>query len=236
VVLLPIQVAFKNRLALTTGENPERIKIMKASFKSTRRFLSILAIVGSLSLTGETGALSQLSASFEFDESGNGYLSGPDLLPQFLPFTMATEPISGMTTLRYTLPAYVNGVPFQPASGTLYIYDSSGSELSDLIVFDTQYLYFFSQLEPGETPELADVPELPTIIYANPEATGNALEIDLGGGNMEANYVSLLGGPGSTFARIVDYTFISSEVPEPGAGAIITVGLFLMLKRRRRIR
>jgi len=211
---------------------------MKASFKSTRRFLSILAIVCSLSLTGGTGALAQLSASFELDESGNGYLSGPDLLPQFLPFTMATEPISGMTTLRYTLPAYVNGVPFQPASGTVYIYDSSGSGLSDLIVFDAQYLYFFSQLEPGETPELADVPAFPAIIFSNPKGTGNAdaLEIDLGGGNMGANYVPLLGGPGSTFAGIVDYTFISSEVPEPGAGAIITVGLFLMLKRRRRIR
>ena len=85
----------------------------------------------------------------------------PPLPPPPFPvgYSTATDPLSGIATLRYTLP-HGGQTP-----GDLYLTDSNSGSISDLIRFDGQgNVFFFSLKEPGQTSfSLADVDALPAL-------------------------------------------------------------------------
>ena len=124
--------------------------------------LSLLSLVSSRASAQVTNVL--------FDEYGNGFVNGVSL-----PFSVTTEPLSSIATLRYVL-------PFMVRPGDLFLTEgvTNPPTYSDLIRFDnisttagnlTGAIYFFSDLpEPNEIPvPLADVGVPP------PNAASNAI-------------------------------------------------------------
>jgi len=148
------------------------------------------------------------------DEFGNGYITPS------LPFaySMAVEPISGLSTLRYTL-------PFNGVAGDVRL-QSTGGALSDLLRFDgAGHVWFFSDITDGGTISLADVAIFPT--PGTPSAT--LLEQQ----NGETLYIPNGLDPGYKATGPVAYRFIT-EVPEPAAIALIGLGAGLLCFRRSR--
>jgi hypothetical protein len=167
------------------------------------------------------------------DENGNGRITGlsgfglPD--PYTLPYTMALEPISGLTTLCYTLPTSVT-------LGDIFLTEPGPAgqiEISDLIRFSGNNMYFFSDRTPGELGpfDLADVgvpapdPTRPTryLPEIGPEGNNGAFYQPLTASDPGFAAVA----PGS-----VGYNFIS-DVPEPNSLALLGLaGVAVLLRKR----
>jgi hypothetical protein len=176
--------------------------------QSTTRQLGILVVFGLLALVA--GKVS--AASIQFDENGNGGL----------PWTMATEPASGMTTLVYTL-------PFRVVPGDLVITDTNTTiPTSDIIRFDnnssTGLAYFFSDPpEPNELPvPLADK-GLPTLSASNSIVYLSEVGPE---GNDGVTYAPAAGGPGSDLGgTTVTYTIVSDGTAAPEPSTFVLLGV-----------
>jgi hypothetical protein len=171
---------------------------------------------------------------YTLDESGNGFfqVAGTGPIPLFilsLPGTVAQDPFSGLSTLRYNVPATTS-------AGDLLIYDDAAqTSLSDIIRFDGQgHLFFFSKLQPGETPQLADIAQLPAPLTQFP--TVSMTETNVGFGGLGVGYFP----PDSTFLPGSDANpkefLIISEVPEPATAFLLLLGAGLFLVRQLRLR
>jgi len=154
------------------------------------------------------------------DENGLGYIT-PSLPFQY---NVAPEPVSGLTTLVYTL-------PFAGVAGDVLVDESSGSQLSDVLRFDgLGHLYVFSDNGDG-VDSLADLSGLPPVILPNP--AGPLVESGVEGGFQDVYYIPTANQPGYKAAGPVAYHFIS-DVPEPGSLAMILLGGGSLLVFRKR--
>ena len=178
----------------------------------------VLAIIGVTSMLSTAAVFSQNLLTV--DELGHGTFVTNSLPPAVI----AVEPFSGIATLRYTL-------PFLGTAGDVVLLDTVGGIVStnDLLRFDGQgHLFFFSDREPNDpNPDPADVGVPPVSGF-------QAVFIQEVGpeGNNGATYLPGPGGPGADPANPI-YHFIS-DVPEPGALALSTVGGILLLVLRAR--
>ena len=167
------------------------------------KVVRILAAVGIAFLLTLMTAFGQ----FSFDENGNGFgPSGP------ISGFMSTDPYSGVLTLTYTL-------PFGATSGDVILIDAETSEISDVLRFGGNHLWFFS--DPGDE-DMADV-GLPQAI--EPNNAGPFPETGVEGGFRDVVWAPAPGSnqPGDPgFA--VTYQFIS-DVPEPST--VMLLGLSL---------
>jgi hypothetical protein len=152
------------------------------------------------------------------DELGNGSISTGGGPPTPLPFGLAVDPFSGITTLMYTL-------PFPVTIGDVTLVKIGGEGDSDRLRFESgTSLFFFSLIDDGEPPGLADtVPALPLPIQAN-----NFLTTEIGpeGNDGLFGYTPTGVQPGG--GPPVQYNFIS-DVPEPSSLALGSLGLALTL-------
>ena len=176
-----------------------------------------------LVVTSAVAVTSSFGQVLTFDENGNssGGPAGP------LPFSVAPDPISGIPTLVYTLPVAVT-------PGDVLVSELATSQTnSDLLRFQGNHLWVFSDSEPGEHLDLADVPVIPPPSTNFPVA-GTFPEIGPEGNNGIV-YTPLAGQPGFLTGGQLTYHFIS-DVPEPASLALLGFGSLVVLMARRYIR
>ena len=120
------------------------------------RRLTVL-IAGVLALTAVSATSVFATNIISLDELGNLKVDG--VASQG---TIARDPISNIFTLSYTL-------PFAGNMGDVVLTETPGSGVaSDILRFPGNgHVYFFSDLEAGETIDLADQPNMPTPITPN---------------------------------------------------------------------
>jgi hypothetical protein len=162
-------------------------------------------------------ARAQPGPMWTVDENGPAVLSGP--IVGYSNGAYKLDPLSGMVGWYYQTP------PSTPGDVVL-LEQAAGGPLSDLLRFDGQGVFFFSDLEPGElNPDKADVPVMP--IPINPVVLQ-----EIGPeGNNGALYFPNQGMPGfdqSGQLPGLGYNFISDAVPEPGSAALL-VGAAVLL-------
>jgi hypothetical protein len=160
-----------------------------------------------------------------FDENGHGTVNG-----QPLGFTVGPDPTGGILSspvLMYTLP-----FDTQPGDVSLLEPASPNAPISDVIRFfeptpggPTSLLIFYSDFEPTEQLDLADV-GLPTSA-----GTFTIAETGLEGNNgavwvpsLPEPGTPLLGGPVTGTAQ---YNIIS-DIPEPGEGGLLLAGVIVL--------
>jgi hypothetical protein len=164
------------------------------------------------------------------DEYGAGApqlsLANRPAVRQFLPppppppfpagYSVATDPISGIVTLRYTL---MHG---GQTPGDLYLTELDSGAISDIIRFDGQgNVFFFSLKKPGQTSfSLADVDTLPAL------SANNLGHVEVAGEHNIGNvlYPSALSQPGydPLYNGTLAYNIIS-DVPERNISAFTTL-------------
>ena len=186
-----------------------------------KQLTKVLAVFATASTIAVTAALGQ--PLITLDEFGKGFFNGAPLQS-----SIQTEPLSNIPTLAYNLP--FPGVP-----GDVLLNEPSGV-LSDILRFDGNgHVFFFSEREPNDIPPFdpADVGQFPPPV-AGLQAV-NLLENGPEGSN-GAFYNPTGGLPGDNTVG-ANYHFIS-DVPEPGAGLLISVGggLLWLLRSRRQNR
>jgi len=186
-----------------------------------RKSTKILFAFGVASALCATTTFGQLV--FSFDENGNG--TGPTSGP--LPFAKAIDPVSGITTLSYTL-------PFPVAPGDVLLFEGTNSTVfSDIVRFggvNHNQVFFFSETEAGEPPDLADVPTLP-----QPQAGAVSLTEVGPEGNNGATWGPPLGSgaPGDPGPSVGPAVYqIVSDIPEPAGLALAALAGGLLLARR----
>ena len=180
--------------------------------------LAIFTIISTLAVP----AFCQNGPLLTLDELGNMTINGA---PQ-PPGTIAQDPFSGIFTLSYQL-------PFIGIRGDVLLSEPNPvpPPLSDVLRFDGNFhVFFFSERETSDTSPFdpADVNQFPgpfpgpsvNLVETGPEGNNGAFYIP---GN----------GPGGDPSNPT-YHFIS-DVPEPGAGLLLSLGggLLWILKNRR---
>jgi hypothetical protein len=167
--------------------------------------------------------------SFTFDENGNGQItttSGSTNLPYYL----ATDPVSGQTTLFYDLLPFTDGLVY----GDLRVHQLGGSV--DIVRFGqlqngTQGAFVFSD---AGGPDLADTGTPPLWFDATTGFPFDLAEVDLGGGKFGVSYHPDSGHAGYQTGNpdTVTYNFIS-DTPEPATYLVTALGLLLLSRRKR---
>ena len=166
---------------------------------AVKRNLRVAVFMGVVAASA-TAALGQVGQMITLDESGNGYITPS----QPFAFTSATEPISGITTLRYTL-------PFAGNAGDVVLLETPAGAISDVLRFDGQsHVYFFSDNSDG-VDSLADVGLPSTLITPNV----TLLEQGPEGGFQYVLYTPGASDPGFKAASPGTTYEIISDVPEP---------------------
>ena len=184
--------------------------------KTIKKTFGIAACIGILAASATS--VFAFGVILTIDESGNAYLTPSQLFP----YTMGTDPISGMNTLEYTL-------PFAGVAGDVLLQEPGGSQTSDVLRFDGNFhVYFFSELEAGQA-QLADVGLPAAFITPNVTVAESGTE----GAFTYANYTPSATGPGANPGTTY---YIISEVPEPSVMLLggLGGGLLLLLNLRRR--
>jgi hypothetical protein len=190
--------------------------------KTFKTLIGFAASIGILAVSSTS--VFGLGAILTMDEQGNAYITSS----QPFPYTIGTDPNSGINTLEYTL-------PFAGVAGDVLIQEAVGGPLSDVLRFDgNSHVYFFSDNADG-VDSLADS-GLPTVFSAN--AAGPFLETGTEGGFQNYLYTPSATGPGAVGNGSVYIYNIISDVPEPGSMLLSGLGggLLLFLKSRRQAR
>jgi len=186
----------------------------------------VLAVAGTLNLIA-TAVSGQVLGPFPnetwyIDENGPALLNdGP--LVGYSNGHYQVDPISGIQGWYYNLGGTNVNVP-----GDVILLEPQAppGTVSDLLRFDGNGVYFFSDLEPDETnPDKADVPVIPQAI--NP-----VVLTEVGPeGNNGVLYIPVSGQPGCDTSGVlpgIRYNIIS-DVPEPGATTLLLSGAILWL-------
>lgn len=144
-------------------------------------------------------------------------------IPRLTQARMAADPISGITTLQYTLS------DSGQTAGDLFLTQPGTGTVEDILRFDGQgHLFFFSLIQPGQTVlSLADVPSLPPLL--NNQASQ---EIVVPNGVLGNEYVPAPGQPG--YWNGFGYGILV-DVPEPSAFTLIILAFALVLPARTRL-
>lgn len=159
---------------------------------------------------------------YTLDERGAGTLTVLSNTTT-LSFTVAPEPISGISTLVYTLPSVT-------APGDILLQEVPGGPPSDILRFDGQgRVFFFSDGIDG-IDGLADVLQLPAPIAPNLMFMEVGPE---GGLNGYWGYTPVAGQPGFDPTKPGAVFNFISDVPEPTATALAGLGGLLMVLRLR---
>jgi len=167
--------------------------------------------------------------TWDIDENGPALLNNGPLVG-YSNGQYQVDPVSGMVGWYYLL-----GGTNMNVAGDVVLLESQApaGTVSDLLRFDGNGVYFFSDLEPNETnPDKADVPVIPqpmspVVLYeVGPEGNNGVL------------YIPGPGQPGYDISGIlpgIRYNIIS-DVPEPGAATLLLAGtsLWLLNSFRRR--
>jgi hypothetical protein len=179
---------------------------------------TIFGIAASVILaTSATSVSGQIYQVINLDENGDGYITPSEPFP----YTVATEPISGIATLEYTL-------PFAGVAGDLLLEQPDSSQISDVLRFDGESdVYFFADVYSGPS-QLADVGLPPSYISPNVTVIGTAIA-----GGYSYTYIPTSSEPGYKVAGPVAYQIIT-EVPEPSAMMMGGLGGLLLLLNSRR--
>lgn len=204
-------------------------RVMSRAHMLMKKFTKMLLALG-FATAMVTPAVAQLNVQFAFDEYGNGVMTGgvpADPNPYTVPHAQAIDPISGITTLCYSLSTLTTTGAV--TTGDILLYEQVGDQpvLSDIFRFYQQKLYVFSAPEAGEPfSSLADVGLVPVM-------TPN---VSLTEGLNGATYKPLtFTDPGYWDSRgpVFTYTFIS-DVPEQSTLALLGIaGGVLVISRRR---
>lgn len=195
------------------------------TMKTIKKIFGVAACIGILAASATT-VFGQAGLIFTFDENGNGNLNG-----QPIPFTVIVEPLSGIPTLRYSL-------PFLTAPGDVLVTEPAepgAPYLSDIVRFDAVgNVYFFSDLpDPGENPDLADV-GIPNVISPYVIVAEQGTDVY----NYGVWVPTAADQPGFVVTGAPIQYMIISDVPEPSSLLLATLGggLLFLLKSRRQVR
>ncbi len=182
--------------------------------KTFKKTFGIAVCFGILAATATS--VFGISNIFTMDNIGDAYFT-PSLL---YPSAQATDPISGLYTLQYTL-------PFTGTAGDVLLEEGVSGPITDLLRFEGDNVYVFSTDGVG-TP--AYVPTLPA---TGSPSYGPILPVSSGAQSYTFSYSPTAGQPG--YNPETAYKFIV-YVPEPGTLALGTLGggLLLLLNSRRR--
>jgi hypothetical protein len=191
------------------------------SGSNMKHLVKTLAMIGLTSALAVATSQAQAPKLVTFDELGNGFYAG-----NTLPATIATDPFSGLATLRYTL-------PFAASLGDVVMFEPGPSpqQFTDILRFDgSNHVYFFSERETSDVPPFdpADGP-LPALIAAMPTVFIQEVGPE---GNNGAFYTPNAGDPGFELTvGNLQYHFIS-DVPEPTMGLLGLAGLTVFMGRK----
>ena len=189
--------------------------------KTIKKTFGIAACIGILAASATS--VFALGAILTIDEAGDAYLTPSQLFP----YTIGTDPISGLSTLEYTL-------PFAGVAGDVLLQEPGGSAISDVLRFDGDFhVFFFSEVEAGQA-QLADVGLPSTFITPNVTIAESGTE----GVFTYAYYTPTSTQPGYKPASPGMEYYIISDVPEPSVMMLggLGGGLLLFLRSRRQAR
>src|SRR5437016_2320745 len=120
------------------------------------KLMKTLLALGFASAILTTTALAQYGLTV--DEKGNGFITG--VQPNPIPFSgsVGQDPISGIFTLCYDVTALQQAIGFQFTTGDVLLFEPGASAYSDVVRFEQNvdaghpggFIYFFSDIEPGE--------------------------------------------------------------------------------------
>jgi hypothetical protein len=166
--------------------------------------------------------------TFTFDENGKGTVITTSGGTAPIPVSATPAPLT-----------YHLGYNSTPGDILLFEPGSATNILSDILRFDAQgNVTVFSEVEPNDVPDLAEVAALPpagpvsvSLLENGPNGTAG-LE---GSVNGLFGYTPPTGTPGSTPPGVVPVTFnFVSDVPEPSSWGLLVLGLGVALLARRR--
>jgi len=162
------------------------------------------------------------------DENGPALLGGGPIVG-FANGGYKVDPVSGLLGWYYPLGPSVPGdlVLSEPPNTNIF---------SDILRFDGNGVFFFSDAEPGETNlDKADVFQMP--VPGNPQGP-TIFRVETGvEGNNGFFWAPGPGQPGFDLSGQLNglaYNIISDAVPEPKAILLLTAGLCVLLWRRTR--
>jgi hypothetical protein len=202
---------------------------MKKPLKPFLHFCAAFTIVATTAF-GQTNSLWTLDENGPAFVLGGAYDDGGPPHTGIVGFSRGTNKVDTISGIIGWY--YVTGP--NTAGDVVILEAPQFTTISDLLRFDGNGVFFFSQLELNDpNPPHADVPVIPNPI--NPVVLN---EVDLGGGSNGVTYIPEVGQPGySLFYQIpkVHYNIVS-DVPEPGPMVLVGFGaltLWPLLKRKR---
>jgi hypothetical protein len=206
-----------------------RNQLKKGTMKTAKKTLLVLGPVVALSLTNSLAQVNP-NETWTIDENGPALISGGPVVG-YINGQYLVDPVSGMMGWYY--PLGLTGITL--AAGDLVLDEPQAptGTRSDLLRFDLNGVFFFSDLEAGEVnPDHADVAQIPP-------AAPNAIHILENGpeGSNGVFWVPAPGQPGSDTSGYypgIQYNFISDTVPEPGVGILALAAILLKVVTRRR--
>jgi hypothetical protein len=187
---------------------------------------TMLLVLIFTSIVTVTTALGQTGPTWRVDENGPALLNGP--ITGFANGSYKLDPISGIMGWYYPLGPSTPGdlLLIEPLVGNT-------NTFSDLLRFDGNGVFFFSELEPGElNPDKADVPQIPNPVGAIIVRSEIGPE-----GNNGALWTPAAGQPGFDLSGSLpglSYNIISDMVPEPNSVALFLASAGVLASRHLR--